>query len=65
MYHATGMTGWQRAAAGWPAATSVATQAPAKEQQLEALKRHAELLGGELDAVRKRIEEIRAEEGSD
>jgi len=64
IYHDTGMTGWQRATARSPAAAPLATQAPAKERQLEALKRHAETLGGELDAVRRRIEELSASEES-
>jgi len=63
MFHATGLTGWQRAAIGWPAFGGGFVGAPVapamtKEQQVEALKEQAAFLGEQLDAVRKSIEEL-------
>jgi len=67
MYHATGLTGMQRAAAGWPAfgggfagPAPAAVPAPTREQQIEALKAQAGFLGEQLDAVKSRIEELSA-----
>jgi len=63
MFYATGLTGWQRAAAGWPMAGGVPpyAAAPTREQQLEALKGQAEYFDGALGDLRKRIEELEAE----
>ena len=63
MFFATGMPGWQRAAAGWPTAGGVPPYAvaPTREQQLDALKGQAEYFEGALGDLRKRIEEIEAE----
>lgn len=62
MYYATGMTGWQRATMGSPAVGSGFAAAPAstREQQIEVLRGQAELLGGQLEAIQKRIEELSA-----
>jgi hypothetical protein len=54
MFHATGLTGWQRSAAGVPPYAA----APTREQQLDALKGQAEHVEGALGELRKRIEEI-------
>lgn len=59
MYYATGLTGWQRGAfaAGpgpWPGA-------PKREDELAALKSQAGQLGGALDAIRRRIDELEGE----
>jgi len=50
MYHATGLTGWQRGWAGAPA--------PSPEQQKSALKAHAEALEQQLAAVKQRLSEL-------
>ncbi|MBN2577797.1 MAG: DUF5320 domain-containing protein [Pirellulales bacterium] len=66
-FHATGLTGWQRAAMGWPAGFSgLGTAAPSapttqdQQQEIEILKRQAEYLTGALDEVRKRLDELHA-----
>jgi len=56
MYYATGLTGWQRAAVGYPPV------APSREQELEALKRQSEYLESSLEEVRKRIEELESKQ---
>jgi hypothetical protein len=63
-FHATGLTGWQRAAAGlpaWGAAPPVYGAPPTREQELSALKAQAEGFEGALSDIRKRIEELEAE----
>ncbi len=67
-FYATGLTGWQRAAMGWPAfgagpayaTTYGAGLAPAvsKEQELAALKGQAEYLEDAIEGIRKRMEEL-------
>lgn len=68
-FYATGLTGWQRAAMGYPpfgapmsAVPYAAPFAPAMtgEQQLDALKGQAEYFKEALDGIRKRIEELEA-----
>ncbi len=74
-FYATGMTGWQRAAVGYPgfggavpvAAPYVAPYAApfappvSGEQQLDALKGQAEYFEDALEGIRKRIEELEAQ----
>jgi hypothetical protein len=68
-YYATGVPGWQRAAAGWP---GYAPPLPAafgplmtKEQELEALKNQAKYFEQALDDLQKRISEVESSaEGS-
>ena len=71
-YYATGLTGWQRAAVGWPAYAAAVPQPavypaayPAaagvgltRDQQLDLLKGQAEYFEDALDGIRKRIEEL-------
>jgi len=67
-FYATGLTGWQRAAMGWPTWPGPASYgaayggafAPTRtaEQELDALKGQAEYLEDALEGVRKRIEEL-------
>ncbi len=74
-FYATGLTGWQRGAMGWPAfgaplpyAVPYATpNAPAMsaEQQLDALKGQAEYFEDALEGIRKRIEELEAKSKQD
>jgi len=68
MFYATGLTGWQRTAQGWPAwgvgsAPPYAPYAtpPTREQQIEALKGQAEYFEGALTELRKRIEELESQ----
>ncbi len=60
MFYATGLTGRQRAAEGWPVASGASPYiaAPTREQQLDALKSQAEYFEGALGDLHKRIEEI-------
>ena len=66
MFYATGLTGWQRAAAGRPMSGGVPPYdtAPTKEQELAALKGQAEFFEGALGDLRKRIEELEAEKAA-
>ena len=63
MYHATGLTGWQRGGMGWggfaPAAAPVAP--PTRERQVEALKAQAEAMESGLGEIRSRIDELEKE----
>jgi len=72
MYYATGLTGWQRAAMGWPAwalatpyppaqGAPLGTAHPTKEQELELLKRQAEFLAASLEDIQKRINELQGQ----
>jgi len=60
MFYATGLTGWQRAAAAVaPQDPAVAPPQPTSdEQELELLKRQAEAAATTLEEVRRRINEI-------
>jgi len=74
-FYATGLTGWQRAAVGWPAFGGVvppvvpygAPFAPtvSTEQQLDALKGQAEYFEDALDGIRKRIQELETKSKKD
>ena len=63
-FYATGLTGWQRAAAPWPAwglagpYAPPVPAAPGQEQEIEMLRQQAEYLSGALDEVRRRIDEL-------
>ena len=69
-FYATGLTGWQRAAMGYPAFGGAVPApvpypgplAPAlsREQELDALKGQAEYFQDALEDIRKRIEELAA-----
>ncbi len=58
MFCATGLTGWQRASAGWMPPYPAA---PTHEQELEALKGQAQYFENALGDLRKRIEEVEAQ----
>jgi len=71
-FYATGLTGWQRAAWGWPAFTMGAPQAawPAgqasapfasQEQEITLLKQQAEYVANVLDDIKKRLEELQTQ----
>jgi len=59
MFYATGQPGWMRFGA---TAAPVANADPALEKQ--ALKNQADYLQGELDSIRKRLEELDNKENS-
>jgi len=75
-YHATGLTGWQRAGYGYPQAVPYPAAAPAyptayqnpyapalgKDQELDMLKSQAEYLDDQLSGINKRIGELEAEQ---
>ena len=58
MFHATGLTGWQRAgmAAPWGAPAGAVNP----EQEIDVLKQQAEQMAGALDSIRQRISELEA-----
>ena len=70
-YYATGIPGWARAGAGYPAwsghgypfVPQAGTFAPSMtaEQELDALKKQAEFFQDELGQINKRIEQLEAE----
>lgn len=71
-FYATGLTGWQRAAWGWPAfpmnwpqaawpAGQFAAPPAAEEQEIDLLKRQAEAVANVLDDIKKRLEELQAQ----
>lgn len=59
-FHATGLTGWQRAGAGMPA-FGAAAPAITGEQELALLKEQAGYFESSLEGIRKRIEELESE----
>jgi hypothetical protein len=65
-YYATGLTGWQRAAMGWPgfgpAPAAVQATGHTPQQELDALQAQAENLQQALDDIRSRIEDIKNED---
>ena len=70
-FYATGMTGWQRAAAGLAAFGAAAFGAPyagravpgatTRDQEIDVLKRQAEYFAGALEEIKGRLEELQAE----
>ncbi|MFP4053829.1 MAG: DUF5320 domain-containing protein [Phycisphaerae bacterium] len=65
-FYATGMTGWQRAAAGaMPFEAGLYDPPVTDEQQLGELKNQAEHLEGALGDIRRRIEELQARHTKD
>jgi len=64
-HNATGMTGWQRAAAGMPAWGGVpyGAPAPSPEAERQFLTQQVEALQQQLDAARKRLDDLAAQEG--
>jgi hypothetical protein len=57
-YHATGLTGWQRAWMGWPGPGAAFPVAISKEQELAALQQQANGLEQALDELKTRIQKI-------
>ena len=65
-YHATGVPGWARFGDGPAWGPTSAWEAgpyagPAPEQEVEFLRRQAEMLQHELDAIARRVEELTTE----
>ncbi len=64
-FSATGLTGWQRVAAGMPAfgGGQFAQTPPAvsEEQELDLLKQQADLLGNSLEQIKQRLDELQAQ----
>jgi hypothetical protein len=66
-YYATGLTGWQRAAAGfpaWPAAVPHGPPEMTSEQELGMLRSQVKAMGESLKQAQDRIAEIEKEEES-
>jgi len=75
-FYATGLTGWQRAAWGWPAfgtgwaygVPHLGPFAPSTAdagQELGLLKRQAEYMANALEEIKKRIDELKAQPQQD
>lgn len=63
MFHATGLTGWQRAAMGfpfWGGGQPVPPPAVSKEAELQMLRAQADAAAATLDQLRQRIDELTA-----
>jgi hypothetical protein len=67
MYWATGLTGWQRAGMGYPAAYPYAGPAPfaqpTAEQELSALQGQLKAMEQGIGQIQERIRELEQEEG--
>ncbi len=63
MYYATGRTGWQRSISGSPVYGGMYPAAPefTKDQEIEALSGHIDAMQRDLDASKKRLEELNRE----
>ena len=66
MFHATGLTGWQRAAMGLLAFGGSCFRGQAaptmtKDQELDMLRQQAELLDGQIGTIKQRIDELSAQ----
>ncbi|HUS46720.1 MAG TPA: DUF5320 domain-containing protein [Phycisphaerae bacterium] len=67
-FYATGLTGWQRGAMGWPSFAAVpagvapvTAAAPGREQEIDMLKRQQEYFSNALDEIGKRVEELQSQ----
>jgi len=58
LYWATGLTGWQRAAMGWPGPYGVAPVAMTDAQEVEMLRRQKEQMETALTDMERRIAEL-------
>jgi len=63
-FYATGLTGWQRAAAGMPAwgGAPYGAAAPSPDAEKQFLSQQVEALQQQLDAARKRLDELATQE---
>jgi len=65
-FWATGLTGWQRAAAGWPAygmSAQVPPYQPTAEQELAALRDQVKFMEDGVKEAQERIRELEKESG--
>jgi hypothetical protein len=64
-FYATGLTGWQRAAMGFPGPAPATTVPPpiSPEQEIEMLKAQAEAAAEMLDQIRRRMDELESRRG--
>ncbi len=67
-FYATGLTGWQRAAWGWPgfgagSPSAYASPATSQEQELSLLKQQAQGLAQTLEQINQRIAELQPQQG--
>ena len=64
-FYATGLTGWQRSAAGMPAfGVGQFVQTPpavSKEQELDLLKQQVNFLSNSLEQIKQRLDELQAQ----
>jgi len=71
-FNATGLTGWQRAAAGMlafgvgqsaqaPPASPGVPPAVSKERELDLLKQQADFLSNSLEQIKQRLDELQAQ----
>jgi len=63
-FYATGLTGWQRAAYGYPAGGvqfAPVVSSPSREDELNALKEQSDYFNNALGEIKKRIEELESE----
>jgi len=63
-FYATGLTGWQRAAAGVPAFGAVQNGYPAgvsQQQELDLLKQQAQVMEQQMKQLQERIRELQTE----
>jgi len=63
-FHATGLTGWQRDAAGWFGGACPPAVTPSPEQAMAALQQQADRLETQLTAVRQRIAQLKGTNGN-
>lgn len=58
-FHATGLTGWQRAAMGAPV-PSEATAEPTTDEEKQILESQVDAMQSQLEAIKKRLAELEA-----
>lgn len=66
-FYATGLTGWQRQAAGWPVSGGV-VPAPVSvdpQAELQALEQQAQALTQALESLRGRMEQLRGNKSAE
>jgi hypothetical protein len=61
MFHATGLTGWQRAAMNAPP-TQAAAAAATTELKKQSLETEIEAMQSQLDAMKKRLAEVETQQ---
>lgn len=64
-FHATGLTGWQRAGMGWQWPPVASYQGPTPEQELSMLRNEAKAMEAAVAETQDRIRELENEIGAD